>query len=116
MHFRIPSARPATLRRGRIRCRGQGRQSGGKTETAEESFRRARALCLRRACGRSLPNAAAIGARRTRDHGFKFALSQEKLFADDFGQREETGPGATGEKNGFLVHALVFRSLSALSW
>src|SRR6266446_7701721 len=48
------------------------------------------------------------------DH--RLVVNGEKLFADDFGQGEETGPGATGEKNGFLVHELVFGFLSTLSW
>src|SRR5438105_13026737 len=48
------------------------------------------------------------------DH--RLVVNGEKLFADDFGQGEETGPGATGEKNGSLVDELVFGFLAALSW
>src|SRR5438445_319249 len=38
VHFWISSARSATLRRRRVRRRGQGNQSRGKTKTTEKSF------------------------------------------------------------------------------
>src|SRR5207245_8754801 len=86
LHFRIPSSRSATLRRGRVRCRWQSDQPRRKTETAEKPFRRAGALCLRRARGRVLPKAASLDARRTRDYGFELALPQTQGAAREIAQ------------------------------
>ena len=49
---------------------------------------------------------------RIADH--RLVVNGEKLFADDLGERKKTRAGAACEKNGFLVHELVFGFLSAL--
>src|SRR5205809_2008750 len=76
MHFRLSSSRPGALWRGRVRRRRQSDQSRRKADAAEKPFRRARALRLRRARFRSLPDAASISSRRARDHRSEFALSR----------------------------------------
>src|SRR5207237_9793805 len=68
LHFRLSSARSATLRRGRVRQKWACDHSVRKAETTENPFRLSRSLRLRLTDCRSLQNAEAVRAWRARDY------------------------------------------------
>src|SRR5437588_212724 len=78
MRFRLSSAGSAALWRDRIRSPRTCNQSRRKTKEAENAFRSAGSLRLRRAGCRSLQELEAVRARRVRNYRFEFALPQEE--------------------------------------